>query len=56
MKVPFVDLRAQHDEVRDQIESRISQLIDTSTFVGGEPVRVFEELFAAYCGARHAVA
>jgi dTDP-4-amino-4,6-dideoxygalactose transaminase len=56
MKVPFVDLRAQHDEVRDQIESRISQIIDTSTFIGGEPVQAFEEQFAAYCGARHAVA
>jgi dTDP-4-amino-4,6-dideoxygalactose transaminase len=56
MQIPFVDLRPQHDELRVEIESRIEKLIDTSTFIGGEPVQTFEAHFAAYCGARHAVA
>ena len=56
MKVPFVDLRAQHDEVRDEIESTIREIIDQSQFIGGERVASFEKKFAAFCGARHAVA
>jgi dTDP-4-amino-4,6-dideoxygalactose transaminase len=56
MRVPFVDLRRQHDELRAEIEGCISDLIDSSCFIGGEPVRTFEDNFATYCGARHAVA
>ena len=56
MRVPFVDLRPQHNELRAEIELRIGQIIDTSTFIGGEPTQAFENHFAAYCGARHAVA
>ncbi|HWQ16154.1 MAG TPA: DegT/DnrJ/EryC1/StrS family aminotransferase [Roseiflexaceae bacterium] len=56
MHVPFVDLRAQHDELRAEIDASIARLIDTSTFIGGEPVASFEAHFAAYCGTQHAVA
>ena len=56
MRVPFVDLRLQHDELRAEIERSIINLIDSSCFIGGEPVQAFEAHFAAYCGARHAVA
>jgi dTDP-4-amino-4,6-dideoxygalactose transaminase len=56
MHVPFVDLRAQHDELRAEIESTIGVVIDKSAFIGGEPVEVFEEHFAAFCSARYAVA
>jgi dTDP-4-amino-4,6-dideoxygalactose transaminase len=56
MQVPFVDLRAQHDELRLEIEATIRTLIDSSTFIGGNPVQAFEDHFAAYCGTQHAVA
>lgn len=55
MKVPFVDLRAQHDEVRAEINDAIKDVIDQSHFIGGERVATFEKNFAAFCGARHAV-
>lgn len=53
--VPFVDLRAMHDEVRTEIEAAWSDLIDRSSFVGGQAVSDFETQFAAYCGAPYAV-
>lgn len=56
MKVPFVDLRAQNDEVRGEIEAAISKIIDQSAFVGGPAVEGFEQQFAALCGTRYAVA
>ncbi len=56
MKVPFVDLRAQHDEIRAEVDRVIGDIIDRSSFIGGDTVTAFEQNFARYCGARHAVA
>ena len=56
MKIPFVDLRAQHEEVRTEIEAALKEVIDGSQFIGGERVEVFERNFAAFCGSRYAVA
>ncbi len=55
MKVPFNDLRRQHDEVREAIQAALSHALDTSAFVGGPAVKQFETNFAAFCGARHAI-
>jgi dTDP-4-amino-4,6-dideoxygalactose transaminase len=55
MEVPFVDLRALHDELRVEIDNAIKDVIDQSQFIGGERVAIFEKNFAAFCGARHAV-
>jgi dTDP-4-amino-4,6-dideoxygalactose transaminase len=54
--IPFVDLRAQHDEVRSQIEAAISDIIDRSSFIGGSYVANFEREFADYIGVQEAVA
>ncbi len=56
MKVPFVDLRAMHEEVRPEIEAAFKNVLDRSSFIGGSYVDNFERNFAAYCGVRHAVA
>ena len=55
MTVPFSDLRAMHDEVREQVEAGWSRIIETSSFIGGPLVSGFEEAFAAYCATRHCV-
>lgn len=55
MKVPFVDVRAQNDQVRLEIEIQFGSLLDTSSFIGGAPVAMFEQHFAQFCGAEHAV-
>lgn len=56
MNVPFVDLAAQHREIRDEMDALIAEVIDQSSFIGGPYVKGFEERFAEYCGARFAVA
>lgn len=55
MKVPFLDLKAHHEPIREQLEAAISAVIDTNAYAGGPFVARFEEEFAAYCGARFAV-
>ena len=54
--IQFVDLRAQHEEVRAEIEHAISDIIDRSSFIGGSYVSTFEREFAEYLGVREALA
>jgi dTDP-4-amino-4,6-dideoxygalactose transaminase len=56
VKVPFVDLRPMHEEVRSEIEAAFKEIFDRSSFIGGTYVDTFERGFAAYCGVRAAVA
>src|SRR5512135_2271320 len=56
MKVPFVDLRAMHEEVRPEIEAAFKDILDRSSFVGGTYVDAFEKDFAAFCGVMQAIA
>ena len=53
--VPFVDLRAQHEEVRDEIERAIADIIDRSSFIGGQYVSRFESEFSDYLGTKEVI-
>jgi dTDP-4-amino-4,6-dideoxygalactose transaminase len=55
MKVPFVDLKAQHKASQNDVEAAIKNVIDDTAFVGGKYVDRFERDFASYCGTTHAV-
>ena len=55
MRVPFVDLKAQYESIRDEIDAEIHAVIDSTAFVGGPFVERFEEEFADYCGAAHCI-
>ena len=54
--VPLADLRAQHQQLRAEIDTAIDGIFAASDFVQGEEVRRFEAEFAAYCGVREAMA
>lgn len=55
MKVPFVDLKAQHKAIQNDIESAIANVIGDTAFVGGKYVDQFEENFASFLGTKHTV-
>ena len=55
MKVPFLDLKAHHQPIREQLDAAIGEVIDAGAFAGGPFVAQFEKEFAAYCGAAHAI-
>lgn len=56
MKVPFQNLQAQHESMREDILRVVGDVIDAGAFAGGPFVEGFERDFAAYCGTRHAMA
>lgn len=53
--VPFLDLRAQHDPIRAELLAAFNEVIDQNAFAGGSFVQKFEEDFAAFCRAKHAI-
>jgi dTDP-4-amino-4,6-dideoxygalactose transaminase len=52
--VPFLDLSRGIAEQRAELDAAVGRVLDEARFVLGEPVRAFEEAFAAWCGAEHA--
>lgn len=56
MRVPFLDLSVQTNQVLDEFLAQAEVLVRANRFVGGEPVDRFEELFASYCQTSHCVA
>lgn len=53
--IPYIDLKAQHRDIRDELTEAIGAVIDSAQFVLGPAVERFEGGFAEYCGARHAI-
>lgn len=56
MKVPFVDLYAQYITIKNDIDKAISNTIQETAFIGGAPVKTFEQAFAAVYGVKHVIA
>lgn len=55
MTVPLLDLKAQHDTIRDDVLAAAMSVIDGQTFILGEPVAELEREVAALSGTRYAV-
>jgi dTDP-4-amino-4,6-dideoxygalactose transaminase len=55
MKVPFVDLLAQYQSIRNDIDSAIEQVITDTAFIGGKYVKLFEHQFADTYGVKNVI-
>lgn len=55
MRVPFVDLTAQYRAHQAEFDAAIADVIATTAFIGGAPVKAFETAYAEKYGVRHCV-
>lgn len=55
LHVPFVDLAAQYATIKDEVTDAIGKVLNRTDFILGRDVELFEEEFAAFCEAQHAV-
>lgn len=53
--MPFVDLTAQYESIKEEIDSAIHGCIDRAQFIGGSIIKDFEQDFAAFVGVSHCV-
>lgn len=56
VKISFVDLKAQYQSLKREIDAAIGNVLDSGQFILGEEVASFEQEFAAYCHAVECVA
>ena len=55
MNVHFVDLKAQYQSIKHEIDLTIQNVLDNTVFILGENVINFEKSFAEYCGSKYCV-
>jgi len=53
--IPLVDLHAQYERIRLEIDASLQGVLDRNQFILGPEVAAFEDAFAAYCDVGHAV-
>tara|TARA_R110002110_G_scaffold139153_1_gene325663 strand:+ start:4019 stop:5122 length:1104 start_codon:yes stop_codon:yes gene_type:complete len=53
--IPFVDLAAQQDRLRSEIESGIARVLAHGKYILGPEVEELEQRLADYCGATHCI-
>lgn len=55
MSIPFLDLKAQYAQIKDEINQAIQEVIDSCAFASGPFVEKFEKQWAEYCTVKHAL-
>ena len=50
MRIPFIDLKLQYENLKESIDSAIKKVIEDSSFIGGKYVTDFENEFAKKYG------
>ncbi len=55
MRVELVDLAAQYQSIRGEIDGAIQRILDNTSFILGDEVRAFEAAWAQHVGAAGAV-
>ena len=55
MKINLCDHKRQYQSIKQEIDRAIADVLDSTTFILGEEVSLFESEFAAYCETEHAI-
>jgi dTDP-4-amino-4,6-dideoxygalactose transaminase len=54
-RIPLVDLRAQYERIKPEVDAALQRVIDNTAFILGPEVAAFEDAFARYLRAGGAV-
>ncbi len=54
--VPFLDLRAQYESIRNEVQAALREVCESCRFTQGPQVESFERSFATYCETEHCAA
>ncbi|NSW52431.1 MAG: DegT/DnrJ/EryC1/StrS family aminotransferase [Anaerolineae bacterium] len=55
MQVPFVDLKAQYQSIKDEVDEAMQQVVDSCAFILGPAVSRFETNFGQFLHTQHAI-
>lgn len=54
-KIQMVDLKSQYDKIKDEVNAGIQEVLDTTTFIKGGKVNVFQKNLEEYLGVKHVI-
>ena len=55
MRIQFVDLRLEYQEIKEEINQAIHRVLESGWFVLGEELKKFEKEFASYLRVKHVI-
>ena len=55
MKIPFVDLKSQYEQLKPQINARIDRVLEHGAYVMGPEIAELEYQLSEYCNVKHAI-
>ena len=53
--IPMVNLKAQYTDIKDEIETGLTETLTNCSFILGENVQAFEKEAANYLGVKHTI-
>ncbi|MGJ0607105.1 DegT/DnrJ/EryC1/StrS family aminotransferase [Cylindrospermopsis raciborskii] len=56
MKIPVLDLKPQYEQIKEEIQLAINRVIESTQFIMGPDVKLFEQEVAEYLGIKHTIA
>lgn len=54
-KIQMVDLNGQYHAIKDQVNSSIANILETSAFINGSDVKEFQKELEEYLGVKHVI-
>jgi UDP-2-acetamido-2-deoxy-ribo-hexuluronate aminotransferase len=54
-QISMVDLKGQYEKIKPEIDKAIHQVIDSTAFINGDPVKEFKQDLEKYLGVKHVI-
>jgi dTDP-4-amino-4,6-dideoxygalactose transaminase len=55
MKIPFLDLKIQHQDLKTELAQAFNEVLDSGWFIQGNQLALFEQEYASYCNTKHCI-
>ena len=54
-KIQMVDLKSQYDKIKEEVNAGIQEVLDTTTYIKGGKVNVFQKNLENYLDVKHVI-
>lgn len=55
MQIPLINLTKQYESIKNDMNTKVLEVLKASSFIMGENVKAFEKEFAQYIGTKHSI-
>lgn len=55
LNIPFYDIKSSHDPIQEELNEAIQSTFESTQYILGPQVEIFEDEFSKYCGAKNGI-